>query len=429
MPRKRLFPPLDPQTGRRLESKGRDDHTVLTVNGRVTLCRRRWSAPGSGSLTPLDALLDIAEASITVGVRELACRLNKDASNFDKAADNLARAAQVTLSGEFLRQVVEAEGQAVLQAQQCGALPIPWTAADCFVPEAADTAPAAAAGPAAPAPPPDTRVYLGADGVKVPLITDTEKQARRQKVKHQRRRRGQKCRPLPKARPGADQRYKEFKIVTYYDEAQEHRHVSVTKGDHQAAGALMRRDAGRIRLDAADDKVAVVDGADWIRNQIQGQSLPLDVIELDFYHLAENVHKARRVVYGEEAPQDTEAPGNRWASAVLHLAKHEGYAALRDQLVAWKAGLRGGRPRKAAEVLLGYVTDRREMVAYPEYLAAGRQIGSGPTESMCKTSTQRLKGVGMRWDGDNAEALMALDALDQSGEWKQYWSLCLKPVA
>src|SRR5207248_2926807 len=143
---------------------------------------------------------------------------------------------------------------------------------------------------------------LGADGVKVPLVTDAEKQSRRAKVKQKRRRRGRKCRPLSKAKAGADQRSKEFKLVTYYDQAQEHRHVVVTRGDHQEAGALMRRDACRIRLDLADDKVALVDGAPWIVNQIAGQSLPLDDVGLDFYHLADNVHKARRVVYGEDPP-------------------------------------------------------------------------------------------------------------------------------
>lgn len=428
MPRKRLFPPLDPHSGHRLQSKGRDEHSILTANGRITLRRRRWSGPGLGSVTPLDALLDAAEATLTVGVRELACRLNQASHNFDKAAENLARAAQVVLSGERLRQVVEAEGRAVLQTQQSGALVLGWTAADCHVP------PPAEAGPAATAPPPPrgtpaaaatpavaTRVYLGSDGVKVPLVTDAEKQARRTKIKQKRRRRGRKCQPLPKAKPGADQRYKEFKIVTFYDERQAHRHVSVTQGDHQAAGALMRHDACRLRLDQADDKVAVIDGAPWIRNQIQRQSLPLDVIELDFYHLADNVHKARRVVYGEETPD-----GQAWAAAVLHTAKHAGYVALRDQLVGWKATVRGTKPRKAAELLLDYVTDRRDMVEYPAYLAAGRQIGSGPTESMCKTTTARLKGVGMRWDAGNAEAIMVLDALEQSGEWKRYWELCLQ---
>lgn len=452
MPRKRLFPPIDPHSGARLESKGRADHTVLTVNGRLTLWRRRWSTPATGGITPLDALLDAAEATLTVGVREMACRLNQSSRNFDKAAENLARAAQVRMSGERLRQVVETDGQAVRKAHQAGALAIGWTAAQCLIPTAAVPAAPAAAGPPSGGEPeqgvtpasghgapaavvvplvpgsvetvPGTRIYLGCDGVKVPLITDAEKRKRRQKIKQKRQRRGKRCRPLPRAKRGADQRYKEFRIVTFYDETQEHRHVSVTQGNHQVVGRIIRRDAGRVRLQQGSDKVAVVDGAPWIRNQIEGQSLTLDALELDFYHLADNVHKARRGVYGEASEE-----GQTWAAAVLHTAKHEGYAALRDQLLAWQRTLRGVRRRKAAALLLDYVTDRRAMVEYPEYLAAGRQIGSGPTEAMCKTTTMRLKGVGMRWQADNAEAIMVLDALEQSGEWKRYWNGCLKPVA
>jgi hypothetical protein len=417
MPRKRLFPPHDPATGQRLHSKGRVPYSVLTVNDRVVLSRRRWSAPGVDSCTPLDALLDAAEATVSLGVRELACRLNQGARSFAKAADNLQRAAQVHLSDELLRQVVEAEGQAVLKAQQRGHLTVAWSAADCHGPDA-DGQPTAA-----------TRLYLGADGVKVPLVTEAEKQTRRIKVKQKRQQRGRPCQPLPKAKSGADQRYKEFKLVTYYDQTQEHRHVSITRGDCQVAGAVMRRDACLLRLDQAEDKVALVDGAPWILNQLEGQSLPLDVIGLDFYHLADNVHKARRVVYGEDPPERTENPGRQWAATVLHTAKHEGYEALRDQLLAWKASLRGTRQRQAAEQLLNYVTDRRSMIQYPEFLAKGRDIGSGPTESMCRATTERLKGVGMRWDGDHAEALMALEALDQSGEWQRYWSFCLQPAA
>ncbi len=343
----------------------------------------------------------------------MACRLNQAARNFDKAADNLARAAQVHLSGELLRQVVEAEGRAVQQAAQAGRLPLGWDAADCIAHDKDGQ------------PTQRTRVYLGSDGVKVPLVTDAEKQARRAKVKAKRRRCGKKCRPLPRAKAGADQSYKEFKIVTYYDDLQECRLVTVTRGNHEEAGRLMRRDAGRVGLDRADDKVAVVDGADWIKNQTKRQSLPLDAIGLDFYHLADYVHKTRRAVYGEEDAEDTQAPGRVWAAGLLHVAKHEGYAALRDALVSWKGGLRGRKQRGAAEALLGYVTDRREMVLYPEFMALGRQIGSGPTESMCKATTQRVKGVGMRWDADNAEAIMALEALEQSGAWQAYWDSCL----
>jgi hypothetical protein len=404
MRRKPLFPPPEDRTGRRKRPKGRQEKTTLTINGRVTLRRIRWHSPGEGSTTPLDAALDAAEATISLGVRELACRLNQSASSFAKAAENLGRAAQVRISGELLRQVVEAEGRAVLKAEQTGELAPGWTATDCTTETGS------------------TRVYLGSDGVKVPMVTDAEKQARRQGVRQKRRRRGRKARPLPPSRQGADQAYKEFKIVVYYDEPQGHRHVSITRGDHQVAGRLMRRDAGRIALDQADEKVAVVDGADWIRNQIQGQSLPMDAVGLDFYHLAENVHKARRAVYGED-----DAAGQEWAGAVLHTVKHDGYEPFWQALVSWRSRLRGARKRKAADRLLEYVAARSPMIDYPGSLQKGWQIGSGPTEAMCKMTTQRLKGSGMRWDGPNAEAVMGLAALEQSDQWKGYWQIGLQP--
>ena len=52
-------------------------------------------------------------------------------------------------------------------------------------------------------------------------------------------------------------------------------------------------------------------------------------------------------------------------------------------------------------------------------------MGSGPTESCCKTLTQRLKGSGRRGDVENAEAVMALEALRESGLWKTYWQTLL----
>jgi hypothetical protein len=404
MRRKPLFPPPKSQsTGKTKRNKGRQDFTVLTINGRVRLLRRRWHSAGEGTTTPLDSWLNTIESTISLGVREMACRLNGDGKNFDKAAANLARTAQITLSGETLRVLVEAEGKRVLQAQRSGQLAVGWSARDCETETKT------------------TRVYLGSDGVLVPLVTDAEKKSRRQKVKEKRQRRGRKAKPLPPRKGGADQHYKEFKIVAFYDETQKHRLVSGTRGDHEAAGRLMRREASRIRLDLADEKVGNVDGSPWIRNQIQRQSLPLDELGLDFYHLSENVHKTRREIYGE----DDEA-GKQWAGGMLHAFKHEGYEATWQQLVEWRVGLRRGC-RAAADRLLNYVGERREMIKYPKFLAQGWQIGSGPTEATCKTLTARLKGSGMRWDANNAEALMALEALTQSGQWDRYWESQLRP--
>jgi hypothetical protein len=50
-------------------------------------------------------------------------------------------------------------------------------------------------------------------------------------------------------------------------------------------------------------------------------------------------------------------------------------------------------------------------------------------KDQCKTLTARLKGSGMRWDSDNAEAIMALEALTQSGQWDAYWGSQLRPTS
>jgi hypothetical protein len=371
----------------------------LTANGRVAVRRRWWHAPTIGSLCPADDWLDAGER-VSPAVREMACRLNNHGTSFDRVAENLARTAQVSLSGEQLRQLVLAEGQRVLAVQQAAAIPTAFQARDCRV------------GPQADSP---TRIYTGSDGVMVPLITEAEKRKRRQAVCRKRQRRGRRGRPLPPRKKGSDLPFKEFKVVTFYDERARHWHEVLSRGKRRTLGALVRREAKRLGFAEADERIANIDGATWIRHQLQEQPLPLDGLGLDFFHLAENVHRARRAVYGDENPA-----GQEWAGQLLHTLKHQGYETARDQLLAWIGSLRG-RKRQAAGRLLNYVVDRREMINYPEFQAKGWQIGSGPTESRCKTSTHRLKGRGRRWDGRNAEAVAALTTLEDSRQWQLYW--------
>jgi len=147
----------------------------------MRLRRVRWHCQQEGSETPIDRLLDEAESTLSEGVREMGCRLNQDASSFQKAAENLKRTAHVEVSKETLRQLVEGEGKAVLKAMQRAELMPDWSAEDCVTSEQT------------------TRVYAGCDGLKVPLVTDEEKKKRRQGIRDKRRRRGRKCKPLPRA--------------------------------------------------------------------------------------------------------------------------------------------------------------------------------------------------------------------------------------
>ena len=76
----------------------------------------------------------------------------------------------------------------------------------------------------------------------------------------------------------------------------------------QAAGRLLRREADRLGFRKASERIANVDGAPWIREQLQYHLAELDGLGLDFYHLSENVHRAKRVVFGEKSPE-----GKAWA--------------------------------------------------------------------------------------------------------------------
>ena len=327
----------------------------------------------------------------------MVCRLNLSSSSFRKTADNLGRLASIDLSGESVRQLVEHEGKQAARQVRCGRINPGWEASDCVAENG------------------KTRVYVGCDGVKVPLVTDAEKRKRRSTIKQKRQRSGQRRRALPPLQAGADDSFKEFRVVTAYDEEQTRRLVAVTSGDCEQTGRLMRNVALSIRLSEADESIASVDGAPWIRNQLELHQIT-DHINLDYFHLRDYAQRTRREVYGEENPE-----GRGWLDELMRRLLEEDVEEAWDYLVDWRKNLRG-RKRKAADRLLGYVSERRGMIRYREFRAAGWQIGSGPTEAQCKTTTLRLKGRGRRWDSAHAESLMALAALEASGTWNAWWA-------
>lgn len=402
MKRRGLFPPVDPATLKKKQNKGRDQCSTLSVNGRVLMQRRHYHSPAEGTTTPSDDLLDAFHNTISLATRQLCCQLNRASRGFEMTAENLKKAAQLSLSHDTVRQVVEADGKELLALSGSGRLGPNWHASQCKREDG------------------QSLVYMSSDGFMAPTITDAEKQARRRKVMEKRKtRRGVKRRLRPVKR-GSDQRYKEFKAVMFYDQDMEHRQVSVTSGNCQAAGRLMVRDAWRLGFAAADQRVANIDGGPWIINQIETRKLKLTAVGLDFYHLSQNVHKTRRIVFGEGNPQ-----GDQEVADLLHTVKHEGYEPLRQKLMTLRQRTRGKAKRRETDRLIEYVSDRRQIIRYPEFVANGWQIGSGPMESQCRVVPDRVKGAGKRWDTDNAEAIMALEAMHQSQQSEAYWKLAM----
>lgn len=301
----------------------------------------RWHAAGEGSDSPLDGLLDLAEATVTVGLRQLCCEQGIAGRSFARNVANLKSAAQVAMGEDLFRQVVESEGKAVLKASADEQLEIDWSAAQCKTPVGPaqpavsavepggliDSAPGEPAPEAAAATLEVSRIYGSCDGVIVPTTTDQEKHKRRATTMSKRRQmRPQKraaLAPLATMKKGSDQRYKQIYLSCFYDQGKEHRLVGVTRKDHRGLGQLLKRDAARIHLRAAQERVGLIDGAVCLRRHLE--VLPLQEVVLDFRHLSEHVNdgKPQDAGGGHRGRQGIQRPGAacgaaRRVRAVLH---------------------------------------------------------------------------------------------------------------
>jgi len=142
----------------------------------------------------------------------------------------------------------------------------------------------------------------------------------------------------------------------------------------------------------------------------------LDENILDYYHLRDHVIAAGHVLYGEGTTK-----AQAWREEMMGYVWNQGSLVMLDKLSDYLRRHGRGPKHQALASLREYVAKRVDMTDYPSFRQAGYDCGSGPTESFCGTLTARLKGRGMRWDKDNAEAVMALACLEDSHLWDTYW--------
>jgi hypothetical protein len=347
-----------------------------------------------GTIVPFDILLGIESSSYSHGVCEICCRESLNTA-FVPASSNIERLAQLEISSSTVRQIVEQQGHAVLLAIRKGALGPDFTAQDCS----------------------QGTLVVGSDGVMVPMVTEDQKQKRRQtEAKKRRKEKRPSTAKAARPRKGADGAYKEFKLVAFYDQDKQHQYVVGTNGDCTVAGRMMRQIARQVNLDQAQVKYSVSDGAVWIFNQFTRQLPMLDENILDYYHLREHVTQTSHVLFGEGTEEALS-----WKTKMMDFVKHQGSLVLLDRLGESLAGVSDDNGREALVSLREFLAKRIAMTDYPHFIAQGYDIGSGPTESFCGCLTQRLKGSGMRWNKDNAEAIMALAGLYFSHLWDNYW--------
>ncbi len=173
------------------------------------------------------------------------------------------------------------------------------------------------------------------------------------------------------------------------------------------------------------DLAVVADGSPHL-DQIVESELRLPGIQLtrilDLPHAQGQLWAVSKAIFGEGS-----ARGLRWVQAPL-LALERGQvaqvcSALADLAQATEAADPQGAhlARKAA----AYFQARAAQLAYPTFLAAGYQVGSGLAESACKRcGTDRMKGAGMRWTVPGAQRVATLRMLLLSDRWHEVTAFC-----
>jgi len=137
-----------------------------------------------------------------------------------------------------------------------------------------------------------------------------------------------------------------------------------------------------------------------------------------YYHFKEHLIKTGQDLFGEGT-----AAATAWKDKMVTVGLEQGSLVLLDRLGECLATTAEVEKQQALNAVRDYIAKRVAMTDYPAFVEQGYDIGSGPTESFCGCLTSRLKGSGMRWDKDNAEAVMGLASLYYSNQWDKYWKL------
>lgn len=168
--------------------------------------------------------------------------------------------------------------------------------------------------------------------------------------------------------------------------------------------------------------VCVTDGEEALRTRAVKYLLawfPGLILVLDIIHVLEYLWKAA-YVFEEEGSEEA----RQWVrKRLLRL--------LRGEVMGVVAGMRQmatkrrlpAKEREPVDKACGYFLHNKDRMRYNEYLSKGLPIASGTAEGACGHLVKdRMERTGAIWDveGDGAEAVLKIRALDKSGDFDDY---------
>jgi hypothetical protein len=189
--------------------------------------------------------------------------------------------------------------------------------------------------------------------------------------------------------------------------------------DFQTLGRQLHREALEVGWTAAEQQIAISDGGVGLEDFFRTYFPKAECI-LDFWHAKEYLVELGKAIY----PSD-EATRQNWTDEACHQLKHEGGPAVRARLETLDVSSTSTEVRETYRCTVQYFRNHEHRMDYPRYVRNGWQIGSGPVESACKTVVgNRLKGGGMRWGKDGADAVCHLRGLylSEPACWEEFWN-------
>jgi hypothetical protein len=371
--------PCCPKCAVPMRHRGLPETGVVTTVGDVSYRRPRWRCQAARTdCYPHDAMLRFLTHNVSWPLAKVCGRLAAQIPSFDDAGDSLAEDYKVHLAKETIRSIAEAAGITVLEQEDA-----------------------------------------------------------------QQRRVMERLDPLPQSEQQPEKAYVFADGTTVHSEGDWHEIRVATVATEDAAGKPLERQsrarffgvddvawtlvllARRLGYQNAKQRAFIADGAAWLW-KLQEAYFPRATAILDWYHLAEHVHKAANALYGQGSQQAQE-----WARRIKD-ELWEGRVGVALSLARQElAKTRSPNKRAALQELLTYLENNQHHMDYPRYRELGLPVGSGQVEAQCKTLVgARCKQAGMRnWTYQGAEAVLRLRAARQDGSFNELWSRKLRIAA
>lgn len=352
---------------------------VVTTVGDVTYRRPRWRCHDcEKECYPHDAVLRFQTHGVSWAVAKVVSRLAAQIPSLEEAGNNFEEDYGVHFAKETIRQIAEAAGKTILeqedeQRRRVMALETP-------LPES-DKAPA--------------KACVFADGTTVHSAGD----------------------------------WHEIRVATVAtadaagNPLERHSRARFMSVEQTAwTLVLLARSVG---YQNAKQRAFIADGAAWLW-KLQAAFFANATAILDWYHLAEHVHKAANELHGQGTPEAQE-----WSKRIKNELWEGRVDQARSMIEQERARTRSPSKRDALQELLTYLENNQEHMDYPHYRALGLPIGSGQVEAQCKTLVGgRCKQAGMRnWTYAGAEALLRLRAAKQDDTFDRLWTAKLQLAA